>query len=132
MIRRAVLDAIGLLDDRFFLYYEEVDFCRRARRAGWSCWYVPESRVVHLVGQSTRATSPTQRNRRPAYWFESRRRYFLKHHPLWYAVVADAAFALGLALCQLRWRIQRRPDRDPPGFLRDFARHSLCVRGWRL
>src|SRR5262249_25421828 len=41
MIRRAVFRDIGLLDDGYFLYFEEVDFCLRARRAGWSCWYVP-------------------------------------------------------------------------------------------
>ncbi len=56
MVRRAVFETIGLMDDDFFLYYEETDFCRRARLAGWPCWFVPASRVVHLEGQSTGAT----------------------------------------------------------------------------
>ena len=38
MVRWDVLEAIGLLDDGFFLYYEEVDFCHRATRAGWEIW----------------------------------------------------------------------------------------------
>ena len=61
IIRREVFDAIGWLDDRYFMYFEEVDFALRARRAGWPCWYVPSSRVVHLVGRSSgdgRATHP--------------------------------------------------------------------------
>ena len=52
-IRREVLDAIGPFDEGFFLYYEEVDFCRRARRAGWSCWLVADARVMHLEGAAT-------------------------------------------------------------------------------
>ena len=58
IIRREVFEAIGLLDEGYFMYFEEVDFCRRARRAGWACWYVPSARVVHLVGQSSGVTDP--------------------------------------------------------------------------
>ena len=43
------------------MYFEEVDFCHRARRAGWPCWYVPAARVVHLVGQSSGVTDPRSR-----------------------------------------------------------------------
>ena len=50
------LDAVGLLDEGYFMYFEEVDFCLKAARAGWPCWYVPSSRVVHLVGQSSGVT----------------------------------------------------------------------------
>ncbi len=55
-VRREVFDTIGLLDDNYFLYYEETDFCLRAARAGFSCWYEPKSRVTHFVGQSTGVT----------------------------------------------------------------------------
>ena len=44
IVRRAVFERIGLLDEGYFMYFEEVDFCLRARRAGWPCWYVPASR----------------------------------------------------------------------------------------
>ena len=53
MIRRAVIDQIGLLDETYFVYYEETDYCLRAKRAGWSSWYIPQSVIVHLEGQST-------------------------------------------------------------------------------
>jgi GT2 family glycosyltransferase len=53
MVRRSVFDKIGLLDDGYFMYFEETDFCLRAARAGFECWYVPQSRIIHLVGQSS-------------------------------------------------------------------------------
>jgi GT2 family glycosyltransferase len=53
MIRPAVLTTVGCLDENFFLYFEETEFCHRARRAGFSTWYVPESRVMHVIGKST-------------------------------------------------------------------------------
>jgi len=94
-IRREVLDAVGPFDEGFFLYYEEVDFCRRARRAGWSSWYVADARVVHREGSST-GIGELQR-RRPAYWFASRRRYFAKAHGALGLVAADVLWAIGRA-----------------------------------
>ena len=56
MIRRAAFDALGGLDDNYFLYFEETDFCYRANQLGFKTWYVPASRVVHIAGQSTKVT----------------------------------------------------------------------------
>jgi len=53
MIRREALDDIGLLDEAFFMYCEEVDWCIRAHRRGWQIYQVPKARIVHHVGQST-------------------------------------------------------------------------------
>ena len=53
MVRRAVLEQIGLLDEQFFLYYEEADFCARARRAGWKIHTVWAARLWHKVSRST-------------------------------------------------------------------------------
>jgi GT2 family glycosyltransferase len=126
MIRGAVFQDIGLLDDDYFLYFEEVDFCLRARRAGWPCWYVPSSRVVHLVGQSSGVTDTKQPARRiPLYWFASRRRYFHKHHGWFYAQSANITWAVAHALWRLRRRLQRKPDNDPPHLLWDFIRFNF-------
>jgi N-acetylglucosaminyl-diphospho-decaprenol L-rhamnosyltransferase len=129
MIRREVLTSAGLFDEDYFLYFEEVDFCHRAQQAGWECWYVPESRVVHLVGQSTGVTD-TRRSpqRMPQYWFESRRRYFLKFHGVVYTAMTDLLWATGFALWRLRRWIFRKPDPDPPYFLWDFLRNSIWVK----
>lgn len=125
-VRRAVLETIGLLDEHFFMYFDDVDFCRRAGRAGWECWYVPSSRVVHLVGQSSGVTDTGNAlSRRPGYWFVARRRYFLKQHGWGYTVLADAAWLLGFGLWRMRQLLQNKPDRDPPQLWRDFLRHSI-------
>jgi GT2 family glycosyltransferase len=58
LVSRAVLDRIGPMDDRFFLYYEEFDWCARARRAGFGIWYVGESVVYHKESVSTGRHSP--------------------------------------------------------------------------
>jgi N-acetylglucosaminyl-diphospho-decaprenol L-rhamnosyltransferase len=53
MVRGETLAQVGSFDERFFMYCEEVDLCRRARMAGWKIRCVPEAEIVHLVGQST-------------------------------------------------------------------------------
>lgn len=130
IVRREVFEQVGLLDEEYFMYYEEVDFCLQAKRAGWSCWYVPESRVVHLVGQSSGVTD-TKRPpmRRPQYWFDSRQRYFLKNYGWLYTVLADTVWFLSFSLWRIRRRIQGKPDNDPPNLLVDFLRNSVLFKG---
>jgi hypothetical protein len=126
LIRREVFDSIGAFDDGFFMYFEETDFCLRARRAGFPTWYLPESRVAHVGGGSTGLLDA--RRPRPAYWFESRRRYLCKHRGAPYLWAANAAWVAGFALAQLRRRVKRLPNPDPPRLLRDFLRHNLLPR----
>lgn len=129
MIRRQVFESVGLMDEGYFLYYEETDFCLRAKRAGWSCWYVPESRVMHISGQSTGVTVKNEPpKRRPDYVFDSRRRYFIKNHGLLYTTLADAVWLVGFVLWRVRRVIQRKPDLDPPHLLGDFFRHSVFLK----
>lgn len=52
LIRREALDAVGNLDERFFMYFEETDWCYRAQAAGWEVWYCAEAEVMHLEGRS--------------------------------------------------------------------------------
>jgi len=129
MIRREVFEKIGLLDENYFMYFEEVDFCIRARKAGWPIWYVPESRVVHLEGASTAGVSGTIR-RRPKYWFESRRRFFLKNYGRCSLLLADLAWMIGYSSWRIRRAIQRKPDFDPPRYLSDFLRNSFIYKGF--
>jgi GT2 family glycosyltransferase len=57
-LRRQVIEQIGLLDSRFFIYYEETDWCIRARAAGWRVVYVPCARLWHKVSAAMGVTSP--------------------------------------------------------------------------
>jgi len=75
LLRRAALDEIGLLDERFFLYAEEVDLFKRLRDAGWSIVFTPELEVVHEQGVSTGRS-----RRMHLIHSESVSAYFEKHH----------------------------------------------------
>lgn len=120
IMRRAVLDDIGLMDDGYFLYFEEVDFCFRAKRVGWQVWYVPQSRVMHLEGAATGIRAVAKR--RPKYWYDSRRRFFVKQYGVPGLVVADLFWAMGRATFLLR-RLLRlgggQSAHDPKWFMFD-------------
>lgn len=130
MIRREVLETIGFMDEEYFLYYEETDFCLQAKRAGWPCWYVPRSQVLHFSGSSTGVTGAKRGiNRRPSYWFRSRQRYFVKNHGWLYAALADAVWIISFSVLKVRHFFQRKKSNDPPFLLWDFLKHSVFVSG---
>lgn len=54
-IRRETLEAVGGLDERFFMYFEDADLCRRSREVGWPVYYLPRTEVLHLTGASSRS-----------------------------------------------------------------------------
>ncbi|MFN0217652.1 MAG: glycosyltransferase family 2 protein [Hyphomicrobium sp.] len=128
LFRGELISTVGLLDERFFLYYEETDFCRRARAAGWTCWFVTDSRVVHLVGKSSGMTDRDRRTlRRSDYWFRSRQLYFVKNHGRLYAIVADVALALGTLINRAHSKLRQRPAQIPDYFISDLARNSAIL-----
>ncbi|KIC14099.1 glycosyltransferase family 2 protein [Leisingera sp. ANG-Vp] len=122
MIRREVIEEIGGFDERFFLYFEETDLCRRAARAGWRTHYVPESEVAHVGSASTGMKGWS---RTPGYWFDSRRHYFVKHHGYTGTALATLARVSGSLIYGLRRLISDKPQADPPHFLRDLILHGL-------
>jgi len=129
LIRSTVLDAVGGFDDNFFLYFEETEFCWRAKAAGFAMWYVPSSRVVHIGGQSTKVTERNVAPRRlPQYWFESRRRYFISTGSMARAIAVDISAILANAVGTLRLKIQGRSDRLVPHYLSDLWRNSVLHR----
>jgi N-acetylglucosaminyl-diphospho-decaprenol L-rhamnosyltransferase len=131
ILRRTMLDEIGLLDEGLYTYFDDPDLCLRARHAGWEVWYVPASRVIHLEGASTGIGKKTP-GRMPRYWFQARRRFFLKNHGAVYSALVDAAFIAGFASWRVRRRLQGKPDRDPPQFLADSIRNSVFLTGFKI
>ena len=77
LVRRSAADAVGLLDERFFLYTEDVDFCASIRAKGWKVLFTPVAEIVHLRGRS-RATAPRAMN---AAYRRSHLAFYAKHHP---------------------------------------------------
>jgi N-acetylglucosaminyl-diphospho-decaprenol L-rhamnosyltransferase len=132
MLRPSMLETIGTLDENFFLYFEETEICHRALMAGFQTWYVPSSRIMHMIGQSTNLTEKSRlRMPLPSYWFESRRRYYSTTRGIRYAALADvialASGGIGLVKRVLLGR------KGTPRFLRDILRHSaLLPHNWSL
>lgn len=111
MIRRAVVETAGLLDEGYFLYYEDCDYCRRARRAGWKHVFVPAARAVHLHGASSSLPGAlSRRERGPAYLYDSRARYFTKFYGRTGLWLANGLWTLGRAVSLARERLgTKRP-----------------------
>ena len=94
-IRREVLESIGAWDERFFVWFEEVDLCRRIQQAGLKIFYTPSVRAVDLVGQSFKLL---KRSASQKYFRDSMLRYFQKWHPAWQYPVLRLAWFFGLLL----------------------------------
>lgn len=125
MVRTSLFERIGLFDEDYFLYYEETDLALRAASAGYECWYVPASRIVHYCGQASGITgAEAPKNRVPEYWYASRKRYFEKHHGPAYAMLADAAWLAGSVSRRCRRSLLHQSSQDPPHQLEDFVRFS--------
>jgi N-acetylglucosaminyl-diphospho-decaprenol L-rhamnosyltransferase len=131
MVRREVFANIGLLDEGLFTYFDDCDLCLRACRAGWKTWYVPDARVVHLVGRSSGITLHNVKPL-PSYYFQARRRYFLRNHGVVFTALADAAAIIGLALWRLRVLLTNKADRSPPNALEGTIRQSVFLTGFRV
>jgi len=125
IVRREVLEQLGGMDETYFLYFEEVDFCLKLVRNGWTNWYVPSSRITHETGQSTGVTAAGNGFARlPRYWFESRRRYFLKNHGPAYAVVTDLVAVCAHALGWLQLSLRGRGKEVRQRFLLDLIEYG--------
>jgi hypothetical protein len=99
-MRAEVIQQVGLMDEGFFMYAEEIDWCMRVKQAGWDVYCLPSVTVVHRAGGSTRQY---RREMNEALW-RSRFRLFDKHYsPLFY-LVARLLVRLGT------WYRPRRPD----------------------
>lgn len=123
LIRRQVFEDVGLMDDTYFLYYEETDFCLRARRANWPTWYIVESSVTHIGSASTGMKDKSKPT--PTYWYASRRHFFRKNYGRLALWIANLAFVLGSTVRRIRYRLTDLKPHDPDGHLRDFLRYNL-------
>lgn len=99
MIRRDIIERIGLLDERFFIYSEEVDLCYRVKKAGWKIYYFPEAQIIHLGGQSTK-----QQNLKMFIELHKTKCQLIdKHYSRAHAWLMKTIMALGTFLRALFW-----------------------------
>jgi len=108
MVRGEALRQVGLLDESYFMYCEEMDWQRRAQRAGWSVHCVPGAPVVHVAG----ASSSQFRSRSFTALWQSRLRYFRRYHSALFNRTANALLRAGLRAEARRAQRQSPPDLD--------------------
>lgn len=118
MVKREVFEKIGLLDSRYFLYYEDSDFCQRAKRAGFKVVYMPKAKLWHLNAESSAVGGPLQ----DYYITRNRLLFGMRFAPL-RARLALFRESLRLLFSGSKW--QRIGVRD--FYLRRFGRGSYKV-----
>jgi len=128
LIRKEVIDQIGLFDSRYFLYYEEIDHCFAARRAGWQVTFFPHTSVVHLGGESAKSAGEITASGQQidVLNMESEILYFRKNHGLLSAMSNVLLITLADSIQILKGILRfRRPQ-----WLLSHLTHSLLV--WKL
>jgi GT2 family glycosyltransferase len=117
LVRRAVIDQIGYLDERFFAYQEDADYCFQARRAGWQVYYVPAARVTHFGGEGGSRVQPYRSifAWHRSYWLYYRKNlagdyFFLFNWVFYLAMLVKLALALLVNL----FRPAKRAGRQRP------------------
>jgi GT2 family glycosyltransferase len=126
LARRAAVDQVGPLDEGYFMYSEEVDWCRRMRRAGWEVWFLP-TKILHHGGGSTRQ----QREQMLTALYRSKVRYFERHHGRRPAAALRASLVVLLQIRWLAWVLfeRRRGERVRPQVgWRDLAGSRTAAR----
>ncbi len=92
MVRREAAEQVGWLDEGFFIYVEEIDWCLRIKRAGWEIWCVPQAEIIHLEAQSTRQF----RDQLFVELWRARFRFFRKHYSRPFNVAAAWLVRVGM------------------------------------
>ncbi|MEK7450741.1 MAG: glycosyltransferase [Patescibacteria group bacterium] len=86
MVRRSIFDKVGGFDERFFMYFEEADFCSRIKQLGCSIIYYPKAKAIHLVGRSSQDKEWIEKT-----FEQSRFKFFKKYHGLIPALLGEFA-----------------------------------------
>jgi N-acetylglucosaminyl-diphospho-decaprenol L-rhamnosyltransferase len=123
MVRRAAIEAAGLLDEGYFMYAEEVDWCWRIQRAGWPFFCVPASRVVHHGGASTRQ----YRSESALNLWRSRRRLYARFYGPVRQRLAGGIVRLGMAAERRRAQAANRRGEMPAAELAERTQTAAAI-----
>lgn len=110
LIRAEVMRAVGYLDEGYFMYFEDVDFCRQARAKGWRALYWPSAKVVHFLSSSSKVSGQAVRRRGPRYYYAARARYFAKFYGRGGLWLANGLWYVGRAVSLARELLGRPPS----------------------
>ncbi len=134
LVRRELIDEVGLFDPRYFLYYEEVDHCRSAKDAGWKVVFYPHTEVVHIGGESSKSDSELTASGRQiaALQVESELLYFRKWAGPVGVIQAVFLHTLADAIVALKQVLRRRGAQQVMMSWRQFAMRLRLVLRTRL
>ncbi len=103
LIKRDAIDAAGPMDEGYFMYYEDADYARDVKKAGFKIVYDPSARVVHLRGGSSPVKAAMHNKKRPpAYYYASRTRFFRKTWGPLGHILANVAWQIGRLFARLK------------------------------
>ncbi|WP_368188413.1 glycosyltransferase family 2 protein [Aestuariibius sp. HNIBRBA575] len=115
-----MLGHVGLMDDGYFLYFEDSEYCLRAARAGWKIAYIPDAVAVHFRGGSAPVKSlSAQKKRLPGYYYASRTRFLYQRYGHLGLLAANIAWSMGRGIAWARLLLARTPPKAHQAEWRD-------------
>ena len=135
MVRRQVMDHVGVLDESFFIYGEEVDWCTRMRAAGWEILFIPAAEVIHIGGQAMNQVT----DRRVYLKYLGMLKYYRKNLPnqvFWFLLMVKAIAAVRIMLIIVLAILNRLGVRIAPRTWRLVTQevvpvaHATIIRAW--
>lgn len=132
LVRRETYDTVGPLDERFAIYYNDMDWCYRMIQRGWSIWYVPDAVVEHHLGKTVGAV-----NRRFTFFsmlYNNVMFFYQKHYGRWSIVLYRLLLACGFVVRSAGWTVIAAVRPSPhSSHMRTFAYKSLLfgLAFWR-
>ncbi|MBT4277257.1 glycosyltransferase family 2 protein [Candidatus Falkowbacteria bacterium] len=99
MIKREVIEKVGEMDEQYFLWFEEVDYCKQVKKAGFKIMYNPEVRCINHTGKSF---SQVKRTTTQKYFRDSMLKYFKKWHPAWQYYILKITWPIGILISKIK------------------------------
>jgi hypothetical protein len=128
LVRRECWEKIHGFDERYFIWFEEVDACRQAKKDGWLTWYEPSVTIIHHEGQ---AFSKVWSSRRQSYFNDSLRKYMRKWHGFWAWLAVTCLSPISLAMAAILTPFMFKP-KTRKSVIRAGEKDSLTDKGSKL
>jgi hypothetical protein len=107
-VRRETIEEVGLLDEAFFIYCEDVDWCRRMRQRGWKLYYLPQAQIIHYKGESSKRSS----QQAIRVYYQSLRHFYRKYYAPQTPRLLNVLWLFGLKIQEARALLENRLARE--------------------
>jgi GT2 family glycosyltransferase len=97
MVRRSVIDTVGMMDEDYFMYMDDIDWCYRIKQARWNIYYVPDARILHFGGKSTRKAL----YKSMVHFYKSQAIFYRKHYARYHYRPINSCVYVGIWMLML-------------------------------